>query len=85
MKNTLIALFLFAATITAQEFKVTFLPNGKVMIKPDLPARHIGTFSYFVVWESSELYIEEMFQSHGKAIRYARQHNYEVIITPNVY
>ena len=89
MKNILIALFLFAATITAQEFKVTFLPNGKVMVKPDLPARHIGTFTYFVVWESNKFCIEEMFQSHSEAIRYANQyeykHNYKIVITPNVY
>ena len=87
MKNILIALIIFAATITAQEFKVTFLPNGKVMIKPDLPIRHTGTFTYFVVWESNKLCIEEMFQSHSKAIGYAKQHKYDykIIITPNVY
>ena len=89
MKNILIALIIFAATITAQEFKVTFLPDGKVMIKPDLPARHIGTFTYFVIWNSDEICVEEIFQSHGEAIRYANEykysHDYRIVITPNIY
>ena len=89
MKNILIALILFAATITAQEFKVTFLPNGKVMVKQDIPSRHTGTFTYFVVWESNKSCIGEMFQSHSEAIKYANQyeykHNYKIVITPNVY
>ena len=89
MKNILIALMLFAATITAQEFKVTFLPNGKVMVKPDIPSRHTGTFTYFIAWDSDELYIEEMFQTHSEAVKYVNQykhsHDYRVIIAPNVF
>jgi len=89
MKNILIALILFAATITAQEFKVTFLPDGKVMIKPDLPVKHIGTFTYFILWDSDEICIEEVFQTHGEAIKYVNQykysHDYKIAISPNVY
>ena len=51
MKNILIALFLFAATVNAQQFKVTFLPDGEVMIAPELPEKHNGTFTYFVIWD----------------------------------
>jgi len=89
MKNILIALILFAATITAQEFKVTFLPDGKVMIKPDLPVKHIGTFTYFILWDSDEICVEEVFQTHSEAIRYVNEykysHDYKVVIVPNVY
>lgn len=96
MKNILIALILFAATITAQElkyqdlpFKVTFLPDGKVMIKPDLPVKHIGTFTYFILWNSDEICVEEVFQTHGEAIKYVNQykysHDYKIAISPNVY
>ena len=89
VKNILIALILFAATRTAQEVKVTFLPDGKVMIKPDLPVKHIGTFTYFILWDSDEICIEEVFQTHSEAIKYVNQykysHDYKIAISPNVY
>ena len=84
MKNILIALFLFAATITAQEFKVTFLPDGEVMIAPELPEKHNGTFTYFVLNKETQS-IENMFYSHTEAIMYNQKVNGDILITPNIY
>ena len=75
MKNILIALFLFAATVNAQQFKVTFLPDGKVMIAPELPEKHNGTFTYFVLNKETQS-IENMFYSHTEAIMYNQKINY---------
>ena len=84
MKNILIALFLFAATVNAQQFKVTFLPYGKVMIAPELPEKHNGTFTYFVLNKETQS-IENMFYSHTEAIMYNQKINGEILITANVY
>ena len=84
MKNILIALFLFAATVNAQQFKVTFLPDGKVMIAPELPETHNGTFTYFVLNKETQG-IENMFYSHTEAIMYNQKINGEILITANVY
>jgi len=84
MKNILIALFLFAATVNAQQFKVTFLPDGKVMIAPELPEKHNGTFTYFVLNKETQG-VENMFYSHTEAIMYNQKINGEILITANVY
>ena len=84
MKNILIALFLFAATVNAQQFKVTFLPDGKVMIAPELPEKYNGTFTYFVLNKETQG-VENMFYSHTEAIMYNQKINGEILITANVY
>ena len=84
MKNILIAFFLIAATVKAQQFKVTFLPDGKVMIAPELPEKHNGTFTYFVLNKETQS-IENMFYSHTEAIMYNQKINGEILITANVY
>ena len=84
MKNTLIILLVFAATISAQQFKVTFLPDGEVMIAPDLPDNHNGTFTYFVLNKETQS-VENMFYNHTQAIMYNQKVNGNILITPNIY
>ena len=84
MKNILITLLIFAATISAQQSNVPFLPDGKVMIAPDLPDNHNGTFTYFVLNKETQS-IENMFYSHTEAIMYNQKINGEILITANVY
>ena len=84
MKNILIILLVFAATISAQQFKVTFLPDGKVMIAPDLPDNHNGTFTYFVLNKETQS-VENMFYNHTEAIMYNQKVNGSILITPNIY
>jgi uncharacterized cupredoxin-like copper-binding protein len=84
MKNILITLLLFANTITAQEFKVTLLPDGKVMIMPNLPDKHNGTFTYFVLNNETQS-VDNMFYDHTKAIMYSQKNNGRILITANIY
>ena len=84
MKNILITLFLFVNTITAQEFKVTLLPDGKVMIMPNLPDKHNGTFTYFVLNNETQS-VDNMFYDHTKAIMYSQKNNGRILITANIY
>ena len=84
MKNILIILLVFAATISAQQFKVTFLPDGEVMIAPDLPYNHNGTFTYFVLNKETQS-VENMFYNHTEAIMYNQKVNGDILITPNIY
>ena len=84
MKNILVILFLFAVTITAQEFKVTLLPDGKVMIMPNLPDKHNGTFTYFVLNNETQS-VDNMFYDHTKAIMYSQKNNGRILITANIY
>ena len=61
MKNILIALFLFGATGSSQLYDLAneeygnllmFLPQNTVVVKSlNLPQKHIGTFTYFVIWD----------------------------------
>tara|TARA_R100000008_G_scaffold79687_1_gene61574 strand:+ start:360 stop:614 length:255 start_codon:yes stop_codon:yes gene_type:complete len=84
MKNILVILFLFAVTITAQEFKVTLLPDGKVMIVPNLPDKHNGTFTYFILNNETQS-VDDMFYDHTKAIMYSQKNNGRILITANIY
>ena len=84
MKNILIILLVFAATISAQQFNVTFLPDGKVMIAPDLPDNDNGTFTYFVLNKETQS-VESMFYNHTEAIMYNQKVNGNILITPNIY
>ena len=84
MKNILIILLVFAATISAQQFKVTFLPDGEVMIAPDLPDNHNGTFTYFVLNRETQS-VESMFYNHTEAIMYNQKVNGNILVTPNIY
>ena len=84
MKNILITLLLFANTITAQEFKVTLLPDGKVMIMPNLTDKHNGTFTYFVLNNETQS-VDNMFYDHTKAIMYSQKNNGRILITANIY
>ena len=84
MKNILIILFLFTSIITAQEFKVTLLPDGKVMIMPNLPDKHNGTFTYFVLNNETQS-VDNMFYDHTKAIMYSQKNNGRILITANIY
>ena len=84
MKNILIILLVFAATISAQQFKVTFLPDGKIMIAPDLPDNPNGTFTYFVLNKETQS-VENMFYNHTEAIMYNQKVNGNILITPNIY
>ena len=84
MKNILIILLVFAATISAQQFKVTFLPDGKVMVAPDLPDNYNGTFTYFVLNKETQS-VENMFYNHTEAIMYNQKVNGNILITPNIY
>ena len=84
MKNILIILLVFAATISAQQFKVTFLSDGKVMVAPDLPDNHNGTFTYFVLNKETQS-VENMFYNHTQAIMYNQKVNGNILITPNIY
>ena len=99
MKNILIALILFAATGSSQlydleneEYGVMFLPKNALIVKPlNLPQKHIGTFTYFVVWNTEFGYwdVEEIFYSHKDLVGYLFKADnfdkYKVIVTANVY
>ena len=99
MKNILIALFLFATTGSSQlydleneEYGVMFLPQNTVVAKPlNLPQKHIGTFTYFVIWDSLLGYfdVEEVFYARKDLVGYLSKADnfgkYRVIVTANVY
>ena len=91
MKNILITLLLFAATINAQEFKVTFLPSGNpdefvplIISVTKIPDNHNGTFTYFILSKMTGG-IENIFYSEAEAISYSQKINGKILITANIY
>ena len=58
--------------------------DGKIMIAPDLPDNHNGTFTYFVLNKETQS-VENMFYNHTEAIMYNQKVNGNILITPNIY